>query len=273
VWGNWDRLREGWHYLQGLRRAQIPYRFGRTVIRAEGGGELEAVVVARLDRQGCPIAGTEETLEVDTVCLGFGFVPNVELIKLAGCDLIFDQAQGGWVPQVDARLETTVPDLFVAGETARVGGAGAAMTEGRVAGLAAAQRLGNVSDSKLASELAKLAEQRQRLRRFGAMLNTLFAPRTGLNTIVTDETIMCRCEEVSAGEVRAAVAQGATNLDALKTWTRVGQGPCQGRTCGPLLSWLIAREVGCTAAEVGCFKVRPPLRPVPLGDLAVEGNQ
>jgi NADPH-dependent 2,4-dienoyl-CoA reductase/sulfur reductase-like enzyme len=273
VWGNWDRLREGWHYLQGLRRAQIPYRFGRTVTRAEGGDGLEAVIVARLDRQGCPISGTEETLEVDTVCLGFGFVPNVELVQLAGCDLLFDQAQGGWVPQVDVRLETTVPGLFVAGETARVGGAGAAMIGGRVAGLAAAQRLGYVSDSKLAGEMAELAGQRQCLRRFGAMLNTLFAPRPGLNTIVTDKTIVCRCEEVSAGEVRTAVARGATNLDALKTWTRVGQGPCQGRTCGPLLSWLIAREGGCTAAEVGCFKVRPPLKPMPLGDLAVEGNQ
>jgi NADPH-dependent 2,4-dienoyl-CoA reductase/sulfur reductase-like enzyme len=272
VWGNWDRLREGWHYWQGLRRAQIPYRFGRTVIRAEGGDELEAVIVAQLDRQGCPISGTEETLEVDTVCLGFGFGPNVELIQLAGCDLLFDQTQGGWVPQVDERLETTVPALFVAGETSRIGGAGAAMIGGRVAGLAAAQRLGYVNNSQLAGQLAELAGRRQQLRRFGAMLNTLFAPRPGLNTIVTDETIICRCEEVLAGEVRAAVAQGASNLDALKTWTRVGQGPCQGRTCGPLLSRLIAQEVGCTAAKVGCFKVRPPLKPLPLGNLVEEGN-
>jgi hypothetical protein len=164
-------------------------------------------------------------------------------------------------------LETTVPSLFAAGETAGVGGAGAALIEGRIAGLAAARRLGHVGDDQLAGELDRLAGERLRLQRFGAMLNTLFAPRPGLNAITTDPTIICRCEEVSAGAVRAVIGTGATNLNALKTWARVGQGACQGRTCGPLLTRLLTQKAGCRAGEAGCFGVRPPLKPVPLGDL------
>jgi NAD(P)H-nitrite reductase large subunit len=282
TWGNWDRLLEGWRYLSHLYGAQVPYRPGRAVIRALGSslalakggaerrGELQAAVVTRLDRQGHPVPGSEETVDVDTLCVGFGFLPNVELAQLAGCAHEFDAARGGWVPRVDERMETTVPDLFVAGETAGVGGARAAMMEGRIAGLTVARRLGYISENELARELTRLAKRYRRLRRFGAMLNTLFAPRSGLDAIIADETHICRCEEVSAGEVRAAVARGMVELDALKTWTRVGQGACQGRTCGPVLARLIARETGRSGAEVGVFHVRPPLKPVPLGDLALE---
>ena len=280
VWGNWDRLAEGWHYLHSLRRAGIPYRFGQTVIRALNespsptrggpgrGQELIAVVVARLDRQGRPIPGSEKTLDADTLCVGFGFTPNIELTQLAGCAHRFDPARGGWTPQVDERQETSQPGLFVAGESAGVGGAAAAMVEGRVAGLAAAQQLGYLSANDLAAELAKVTGQRRRLRRFGAMLNTLFAPPPGLNALITAETVICRCEEVTAAEVRAVVEQGVVNLDALKTHLRVGQGPCQGRTCGPLLSRLISQQTGCPAAESGSFHIRPPLKPVLLGELA-----
>lgn len=284
VWDSWDRLVEGWHYLRGLRRAGISYRFGQTVIRAldkssppvggiEGGRELAAVVVARLDPQGRPISGSEETLEVDTLCVGFGFTPNIELTQLAGCAHRFDPARGGWTPQVDERQETSQPGLFVAGESGGVGGAAAAIIEGLVAGLAAAQQLGYLSANRLGAELAQANGPRRRLRRFGAMLNTLFAPPPGLNALITADTVICRCEEVTAAEVRAAVAQGAVTLDALKTHLRVGQGPCQGRTCGPLLSRLISQQTGSAAAESGCFHIRPPLKPVPLGELAGGGHQ
>jgi NAD(P)H-nitrite reductase large subunit len=243
------------------------------VVRAEGTEAVETVVVARVDRQGQPLPGSEETFEVDTLCLGFGFVPNVELTQLAGCEHQFDPRGGGWVPTVNERLETTVSGLFAAGETAGVGGAGAAMLEGRVAGLAAARRLGYLAEDRLAGELAGLAGRRQRLHRFGTMLNTLFAPRPGLNTITTAATTICRCEGVTAAEVQAAMDSGAANLDALKNSTRVGQGMCQGRTCGPLLARLLRQKSGCPAEAAGCFNVRPPLKPVPLGQLAPEVDQ
>jgi len=271
VWGNWDRLGEGWRYLRRLRQARVPYRFRRAVVQALGSNELEAVVVARLDRKGHPLSGGRETVAVDTLCLGFGFVPNTGLTQLAGCAHQFDPRRGGWVPQVNDRLETTVPGLFVAGEVAGVGGAGAAMVTGRIAGLAAAHRLGHLGAEELGRELAAMAGACHRLRRFGRMLNTLFAPRSALfRAIVTDDTLVCRCEEVSAGEVRAAVRRGAVELDALKTWTRVGQGACQGRTCGPLLARLVAEETGRPLMDIGTFHVRPPLKPVPLADLALE---
>jgi D-hydroxyproline dehydrogenase subunit alpha len=270
LWGNWDRLREGWYYLNRLRQAKAPYRFGRTVIRAIGENELRAVIVARLDRQGRPIPGSEETVPVDTLCLGFGFLPNVELTQLAGCAHEYDATRGGWAPRMNEQMETSQAGLFAAGEAAGVAGASAAMSEGRIAGLAAAHRLGYVRQEELARELDRARPIRRRLRRFGGMLNTLFSPPPGLDSITTDDTIICRCEDITAGQVRAIAKQGAGELDALKTWTRVGQGPCQGRTCGPLLARWVAREIGCSMQAAGQFHTRPPLKPLTLGDLRKE---
>jgi NAD(P)H-nitrite reductase large subunit len=235
-----------------------------------GKDEIEAAVVTRLDRQGRPIPGSREVVEADALCLGFGFVPNIELTQLAGCAHEFDISRGGWVPRVDKRLETTVSGLFAAGEAVGVGGASAALIQGHIAGLAAAHRLEHICEGELSHEVAVLAPHRRRLDRFGTMLNSLFTPRSGLDAITTDDTLICRCEEISAGEVRTAVVQGAAGLDALKTWTRVGQGPCQGRMCGPLLARLVAHHTQRPMAEVGFFHVRPPLKPVPLGALALE---
>jgi NAD(P)H-nitrite reductase large subunit len=100
------------------------------------------------------------------------------------------------------------------------------------------------------------------------MLNTLFRAPAGLNAITTDETIVCRCEEVTAGEVRAAIRAGASKLSDLKNWTDVGQGPCQGRTCGHLLARQLALENGCNEQDAGFFRARPPIKPIPLGDMA-----
>jgi NADPH-dependent 2,4-dienoyl-CoA reductase/sulfur reductase-like enzyme len=275
VWGNWDRVAEGRRYLAALRKARIPYRFGQTVVRALGAEGLEAAVVARLDSRGRPLRDTEEQISVDALCVGFGFVPNSELAQLAGASFRFDPANGGWASELDEGLQTSAPGLFVAGEAGGIAGASAAMLEGRLAGLGAACHLGRLNEAERTREQTTSAGRRKRAKRFGVMLNTLFAPPPGLSAITTQDTVICRCEEVTAGEVRAAIlaggfplTRGAMTLDALKTRTRVGQGPCQGRTCGPILARMLAQETGRPPTDAGMFHVRPPIKPVPLAALA-----
>ncbi|HZD57419.1 MAG TPA: FAD-dependent oxidoreductase [Anaerolineales bacterium] len=270
AWGNWDRLREGWAYLISLKKRGIPYQFGRTVSGVSGREQVEAATVVRLNQQGIPLPASEERLAADAVCVGFGFIPNIELTQLAGCEHEYDPLKGGWVPAVDETMETSIPGLFAAGETAGICGAEAAMLEGRVAGLAAALRLGLVRSGSVDRTLADLKRARRRAQRFGAMLNTLFQAGPCLDALTTDDTILCRCEDVAAGQLRAAVRGGIHSLDALKIATRAGQGACQGRTCGLLIARLIAEQTGSSLSTVKGFHVRPPLKPVPLGVLAQE---
>lgn len=264
LWGHSARLREGLAYLRALRAAGIPYRFGQTVVRAEGTRTADRAVIARLDRSGTPRPGGEYALPVDTVAVSFGLIPNCELTRLAGCEHTFDAGLGGWVPLVDRRQETTVPGLFAAGEAAGVGGAALAMVEGEIAGLAAAATAGFLDARALERRVADLDRKRRRERRFGRMVNELFAPGRGLDTLAHETTILCRCEGVVSGDVRAAIRSGADRLDPLKNATRVGQGPCQGRTCEPVLARTIARQTGRAPGETGRFRIRPPVKPLPL---------
>ena len=228
VWGNWDRLTEGRHYVGALRKANIPYHFGRTVIRALGKDRLDAAVVAQLDSHGCPISGTEERLPVDALCVSFGLVPNVELAQLAGAALCFEPDRGGWTPELDKDGQTTVPGLFVAGEAASIAGAGAAMLEGRLAALGAAWHLGRVTQTELAREQAVAASRRSFNHRFGAMLNTLFGPPPGLSAITTDGTPICRCEEVTAGDVRGRDPTGRGDVGCAQDTDACRPGPVPG---------------------------------------------
>jgi NADPH-dependent 2,4-dienoyl-CoA reductase/sulfur reductase-like enzyme len=270
LWGQWERLREGATYFKDMLRARVPYRPGHTVSRALGEERVEAAVVVRLDRDGQPVQGSEEPVEIDALCLGFGFVPNIELTQLARCFHQYDPTRGGWVPVVNQRLETSLPNLFAAGETVGVDGAAAALLEGHVAGLAAAQRVGAIPMDRLEREVAGSEAQRRRHRRFGTMLNTLFGPPPGLDALTTPDTPLCRCEGVTAGEVREALRAGVRELDELKIRTRVGQGPCQGRTCGPLLARFMARHTEASVESLGRFHVRPPIKPVPVGEFNPE---
>ena len=236
---------EGWHYLNALRRAHVPYRFGRTVVRALGAEPARSGSDRTRRWDGtCPSQASARTVAVDMLCVGFGLLPNIELTQVAGCALHHDPAAGGWVPILSDGLETSVSGLFAAGETAGIGGAGVAMVEGRMAALRVAARLGRLGEQQIAGEIQTLSADRRRLRRFGAMINTLFAPHSGLDGLAAYDTPICRCEDVLAGELLGAVAQGARGLDELKTRTRIGQGPCQGRTCGPLAARLVARQTG-----------------------------
>lgn len=266
-----ERLVEGWRYLRTLQKAGAAYRFGQAVVAAGGERRARRVTVARLDpATGVPRPDGRYEEDIDTICVGFGLIPNVELAQLAGANLVYDAKKGGWTPRVDSNLSTSVAGLYAAGETVGVAGAAAAMLTGRLAGLAAAAHLGGVSAAEFEREKSKLDGARESEARFGGMLNTIFAPPPGLAAITTDSTLLCRCEEVTAGEVGAAIRQSPrpVTLDALKIWTRIGQGPCQGRTCGPLIGRIIAQELGCSLADAGVFSVRPPVSPVPLRALA-----
>jgi len=265
LWGHWDRIAEGLRYRRVLADAGLSIRFGRVVVRAEGAETVERVVTMACDTAGNTIAGSEQTESCDTLCVGYGFTPQVQLTRLIGCEHRYDALRGGWVPKYGADMQTSVAGVYVAGEVAGIGGAYAALAEGWVAGLSAARELGHK-----VRDMALRSAQRERMtrRRFGDLVNTVFAVKPGIFDRIADGTLVCRCEEVTAGEIRAAAAAWGAAAGAVKGVTRCGMGYCQGRICGSLLEELTARTAGCTREDVGGLSVRPPLKPVRVGEIA-----
>lgn len=267
-WGQWRRLREGLQYCWTLRSGRVPLIFGRAVVRAVGNGELSGVITAELDENCRPIAGTESEVEVDTLCLGFGLVPNTKLARLLGCELAYDPARGGLVPVHDDNMQTSKPGVFVAGEAAGIAGATAAELQGRIAGISAALQLGKGGRAEAERRIQAARRELERELRFARSLNEIFAVKPGLLSLVTDDTVICRCEEITLGQLRKERSEWLSNLDAVRKVTRAGMGLCQGTMCEPLVAQLLGRETGKAVADLGSYHIRPPLKPISVGALA-----
>lgn len=262
VWGQWARLREGWESLRTMQKAGAGVRWGHWVWRAEGKGRVEQAVIGPVD--GLPADSPAETVAVDTICLGHGFAPAVQLSRLAGCEHRYQSAQRAYVPVRDEGLQTTLMGLFVAGDGAGIGGKDVARLEGQLAALGAARTLGrNVAPDRVAALRQGLEHQ----RRFAAVLDTLFPLSAHQADLLTDDTVLCRCEEITVSEVRRAIAEGATTVSAVRMLTRAGMGRCQGRMCGSSVAELLARELGQAVEAGGQATPRPPVVPIPLDGL------
>jgi hypothetical protein len=192
----------------------------------------------------------------------------MELPRLLGCELVYHAPQDQYLPRHTPEMESSVPGVFVAGETTGIGGADLALAEGTVAGLAAARLLGHSWGADRQREMAEAQARRRHHLGFARILDQLFAMRPGIYELAGPDTPLCRCEEITAAEVQAAVRRGADSVRAVKGGTRVGQGPCQGRICHTLVAHLVARETGRPVGEVLDITPRPPIKPVPLEVLA-----
>jgi Sarcosine oxidase A3 domain/Pyridine nucleotide-disulphide oxidoreductase len=245
----------------------VPLRYGRIVVRAGGEGRVERVVHAAVDRDWRPIPGSEEQLEADTLCVGYGFVPSVELLRLAGCDLRYDEDLGGPVVVVDEWLRTTAPGVSAAGDGAGVAGALVAADEGRLAALGATLDLEAIAPAEAEQRAAAVRARLRRKTAFRRALRRLHAVGAGVYDLATDDTVVCRCEEVTRGEIDAAAADTA-DLNVVKGLTRAGMGLCQGKTCQRQVAATIAARHGIPIASVPMATPRFPVRPVPMGAIA-----
>ena len=269
LFSNPKLLRQGRRYLQQLRKANIPLHWGHLVTTAEGSECVENVTIAACDGNGRP-QGKKSKIAIDTLCVGYGFVPRIELAQMADCAMEYCELVGGWIPQVDDTFETSVSGVRVAGDGGGVAGAIVAEIEGTVAGLAAAHRMGTIDDVTYKSRFDPLAKQLRKLRTFRSALDRIYRIRPGLLDLACPDTTICRCEEISRQEIEEGIEFGGTNISTLKVITRAGMGPCQGKMCWPTVARLIADKEGKSVAEIGDVRVRPPIGALAMTDLLNE---
>jgi D-hydroxyproline dehydrogenase subunit alpha len=264
------KLSEGFGYLRTLRRAGVPMRAGWGVVAAHAGadGAVATASIARLDRGWSERAGTRRELAADAVCVGHGFVPSLELAMELGCRTVVDAADGQPVIEVDATGASSVAGVFVAGEATGIGGAALARLEGEVAGSRAAahRRRGPVGP---AGTSPGFDWRRRAQASFARTLRAVHRVPLGWAAATPDETIVCRCEEVSAGAIRESVRElGATDARSVKLLCRAGMGLCQGRMCASNTAALAAEALGQAGADPVGLIARPLAEPVSLDQLA-----
>jgi NADPH-dependent 2,4-dienoyl-CoA reductase/sulfur reductase-like enzyme len=167
-------------------------------------------------------------------------------------------------------VRTSVPAILAAGDGAGVAGSAVAVDEGRLAGILAAQDLGRLSAAEAARRAAPVRARLRRLARFRAALEALYPVGAGVYELWKPETVVCRCEEVTAREIVDSILAESADPNAVKNITRAGMGQCQGRNCARQVASIVARHAGRTISEVPIFTPRPPARPVPIHAIAQE---
>jgi NADPH-dependent 2,4-dienoyl-CoA reductase/sulfur reductase-like enzyme len=263
-------LWQGLMYRATLLRAGIPVRTGETILEARGQDEVSAVVAGRVERSGQIDRSHPRVLECDTLAVGFGFTPSIEMTRLLGCEHHYDTLRGGWIPVRSEELETSVSGVFAPGDGAGIAGVEVALLEGTLVGLTVARRLGRCSKEEEAQIGQGLRARLARLSRFRRGIDRLYAAPENMLGLLTRDTVVCRCEEVTAGDLLDLLAKGVKSINGLKALTRITMGRCQGRNCLGTLTSLIGRELGCACEKVALPQARPPARPILLADLMHE---
>lgn len=265
--GNVGLLRDAAAYRAALLRAHVPLRYRRIVVRADGEARVESVTHARVDADWRVVPGTEQTVAADTLCLGYGFTPSVELARLAGCRLGYDDDRGGPIVAVDAWMRTSADGVLAAGDGTGVDGSYVAIDEGRLAALGAALDLGAMTPEAAAAAAAPVRARIAAKRRFAGALRRMHRIGPGVFELAAADTVVCRCEEITLERLAEAVETSA-DPSVVKGLTRAGMGLCQGRNCQRQVAATIAARHGMAVGVVEQVTPRLPVRPVALGAIA-----
>lgn len=255
-------LSRGFGYMAEQRRAGVTVHHGVELCAFEGSAGVEAVRFR--DRHARDI-----TLPCDAVAIGFGLKPETQLADLTGAEFRYDSLFRQWLPRadVDGRCSGNV---YVAGDGATIGGAQAASFTGVLAACAVLEdfkiKIARVDRARVRRHVA-------RLRRFQRGLARAFAWPTNIIRDLDDTVTVCRCEGVSAGDMRTAIGAdfGPTEVNRLRAITRCGMGRCQGRFCGLAAAELTAHARSVPLETVGRLRAQPPLKPLPLS-VSLAGN-
>ncbi|MEO7886697.1 MAG: FAD/NAD(P)-binding oxidoreductase [Polaromonas sp.] len=245
---------KGLYYLGWLRMHGVAVHQGVELVCATGDERVQAMHWRK--------SGREQQIDCDGIGFGYALRPETQLADLLGCRFRYDKLQRGALPERDAAGRSSVDGVYLAGDGAGIMGADAAEWAGERAALGLLTDIGHRIDS---ARVVWLEQQLARTAAFRRGLERAFPFPSGWAAAAPDELVVCRCEEVTAGELRRCVTEtGAHEMNRLKALTRVGMGRCQGRTCSVAAAEILAQACAVQPDAVGRLRGQSPIKPLPF---------
>ncbi|NWE42311.1 FAD-dependent oxidoreductase [Pseudomonas yamanorum] len=243
-------LAKGLYYRAWLTAHGIPVHQGATLSHIDG------------EQRVTGIHWDQQRIACDAVAFAHALRSETQLADLLGCEFAWNPLNRAWLPQRDSAGRSSVAGVYLAGDGAGIMGADAAQMAGERAALALLEDTGVAIDQRRGPALE---QQLAGIQRFRHGLETAFPFPENWAAKAPDELILCRCEEVSVGEVRAVVDEGHWEVNRVKAHCRVGMGRCQGRMCGLAAAEIIAERSGRSIENVGRLRGQAPIKPLPFG--------
>lgn len=251
---------KGLGWLREIKRAGVNRIRDISHFRASGDGYLQELEYVQRSGKSTRVAAS-------VLLVHEGVVPSIHMTQALGCTHGWNPQQLCFAPRLDEWGQTSLSGIYVSGDGAGIGGAKAACIRGEIVALGIGHRAGVMTAEAALARAAALRKKLHRLLRLRPLLDAVYRPRNDIFS-PADETIVCRCEELTAGDIRRALEIAAPGANQLKAFTRAGMGPCQGRQCGYTIAHLVAAAQKKSVATVGFYRIRPPLKPLTLGELA-----
>lgn len=255
----WKYLAKGLGLLLELQRAKVKRCKSATRLHIDGKDHATALSFVA--------GGREHQVACSTVLLHHGVVPNTQASRSLGIEHRWNHLQRSFDPVKDEWGQTSKEVYFIAGDGGGIGGAQAAECSGSLASIQVAFQLGRISRAERDSRAKQKKARLDRELAARPFIDRAYPPfRQALSP--ADETIICRCEEVTAGDIRRYAQIGCLGPNQTKAFGRCGMGPCQGRYCGLSVTELLAEANQTDHDAVGYYRIRAPLKPISLGELA-----
>lgn len=255
-------LAKGIYYTTWLRAHGVAVHQGARLVRASGDGHVSQIIWSD--------GACEHTVECDAVGFGYALRSETQLADLLGCTFAYDTLQRAHLPERDWTGRSSVPGVYLAGDGAGIRGADAAEWAGELAALALLADLAPPSDAQ-AQRMAALKSQLARIGAFRRGLERAFPFPDDWAAQAEDGLTLCRCEEITVGELRTAIATcGVKELNRLKALTRMGMGRCQGRMCSVAAGEILAQATGQAVCDVGRLRAQAPVKPIPFAMLRAD---
>ena len=208
--------------------------------------------------------GKKKNIVSETIAVGHGLIPSTDITRLLRAKHIYNEQKGGWIAKVDRFLRSSVKGVYLAGDGAGVSGALAASDKGLLASSALLYDEKIISEKEFNQYTHKIQKKLDKYEIFAKAISKLNSIPKKLIENIDNGTIICRCEDVTKNEILKAVDQGAKDINQIKSWTRFGMGPCQGRTCQYAVAKIVAEYLNSEIKDLGYLTGRSPIRPVPL---------
>lgn len=256
---DWKQLIKGIRLIVSLKLAKVPRFKAATDISIDGKDKVEAVCFRS--------AGKKHRIETSNVLVHQGVVPNTQISRSLNLEHQYNILQRCFHPVTNAFGQSSNPLFSIAGDGSGIGGAEVAALSGRISALNAAFSIKKINEHDRDQAVLALQKLRSAKLAIRPFLDVLYQPPQSV-FLPDDGTIVCRCEEVTAGDIRHYVALGCKGPNQTKSFGRSGMGPCQGRFCGATVTEILAYETGETHDAIGSYRIRSPLKSITLKELA-----
>tara|TARA_B110000003_G_scaffold72650_1_gene74064 strand:- start:128 stop:1060 length:933 start_codon:yes stop_codon:yes gene_type:complete len=255
---NPKNFKDGIKWLAKILFNKVPIYSNSMIAKATQYNEYIQVKIQNIN------TGKQESLVTGTLAVGHGLIPSTDITRLLGAKHIYNESKGGWIAKIDDYLRSSLDGIYVTGDGAGISGAIAAKDKGLLASLALLYDEKIIKEKEFKIKTKKIVKRLNKYELFAKAIAKLNSTPPQLLNNIKEETILCRCEDITKKDILKAIDNGAKDLNQLKSWTRFGMGPCQGRTCQYSVAKVVAEELKRKVGDIGYLTGRSPIRPVPL---------